>query len=82
VDPASIVLQPVSGYSVTFVWWMPKAAAQDVPFDVSFAAALTRVDVTARAVYLDKSYSGASPRSEPPARFLQTTAVVYTSTLR
>lgn len=75
-------LSPASGYSITFTWWMPRGSSQVVPFDVLIPSATTRVDVTASAVYLDRSYSGVSPQTMSPARFLKATTVTFNSAIR
>jgi hypothetical protein len=81
-SPIDITLKPASGYSVTFTWWMPKEPLTSVPFDVELIPVSTRLDVTGRAVYFDRSYSGASPSADEAARFLQVTTVTGAWSLR
>jgi hypothetical protein len=76
-----LAVEPVASYSITVAWWMPKESPGSVPLDISLTPSFSRVDVTGRAVYLDRSYSGAMP-SAGDARFYQMTTVTGQSGLR
>ncbi len=72
---------PVPGYSITVTWWMPQESSLTREFVVTFQPASSRVDVTGRAVYLDRSYAGFKP-SAPNARFVSVTTVANQSGYR
>lgn len=75
VPPAAVeVAGTQPGYSISVTWWMPVDLTLAKSYNVVVNPSSSRVEITGRAVYLDRSYLGLTP-SAPSTRFVQVTTV-------
>lgn len=70
-----------TGYSVSIVRWMPRDKVLSAPFVISYNPSSTSVDVSCRAVFLDRSGLGMSPSADG-ARFLMVTNITRQESYR
>jgi len=71
---SDLSIAPRPGYSITFTWWMPKEQSIDKGFRVTLLPVPSTVEITGKAVYLNRSYLGIRPAA-PNAAFVQVTNV-------